>query len=55
MPQIVAAKAEQARAFTRADLAIVRAGYKPIHRLLFGQKTLRPGGPRGQEIVVKAA
>ncbi len=31
---------EQARQFDRVDLATVRAGYEPMHRLLFGASTL---------------
>jgi hypothetical protein len=34
---------EQARQFNRAELATVRTGYEPMHRLLFGASTLRPG------------
>jgi hypothetical protein len=33
---------EQARQFSREELATVRAGYEPLHRLLFGASTLRP-------------
>ena len=40
---------EQARQFSRADIAKVRAGYEPMHRLLFGFRTLRPGEPRLEE------
>jgi hypothetical protein len=36
----------QDRQFTPADLAVVRAGYQPLHRLLFGFSTLRPGKER---------
>jgi hypothetical protein len=32
---------EQARQFDRADIAKVRAGYEPLHRLLFGFSTLQ--------------
>jgi hypothetical protein len=46
---------EQAVTFTWAELKTVREGYEPIHRLLFGQKTLKPGKGQVQEIVVKAA
>jgi len=37
---------EQARQFRREDIAKVRAGYEPMHRLLFGFSTLRPEVPR---------
>jgi hypothetical protein len=40
---------EQARLFDRADIATVRAGYEPMHCLLFGFSTLRPGKPRIEE------
>jgi len=40
---------EQARQFSPAELATVRAGYEPLHRLLFGASTLRPGKPRVEE------
>jgi hypothetical protein len=40
---------EQARHLSPAELATVRAGYEPLHRLLFGASTLRPGKPRVEE------
>jgi hypothetical protein len=40
---------EQARQLSPAELATVRAGYEPLHRLLFGANTLRPGKPRLEE------
>ena len=40
---------EQARQFSPEELATVRAGYEPLHRLLFGASTLRPGEPRDEE------
>jgi hypothetical protein len=48
-------KPEQARAFSASELRTVRAGYEPMHRLLLGEKTLRPGNPQDQEIVLKVA
>jgi len=40
---------EQARQFNREELAIVREGYEPLHRLLFGASTLRPQKSTAQE------
>ena len=40
---------EQARLFSQADIAKVRAGYESMHRLLFGFGTLRPGTPGPKE------
>lgn len=40
---------EQARQFNREELATVRAGYEPLHRLLFGASTLRPQKSTVQE------
>ena len=40
---------EQARQFSPAELATVRAGYEPTHRLLFGASTLRLGELRVEE------
>jgi hypothetical protein len=38
---------EQAREFNQTDLVTVRAGYKPLHRLLFGASTLGAHRPQG--------
>jgi hypothetical protein len=40
---------EQARQFDRADIAKLRAGYEPLHRLLFGFSTLQLEKPLGEE------
>jgi hypothetical protein len=40
---------EQARQFSAPELATVRAGYEPMHRLLYGASTLRPGKPKDAE------
>jgi hypothetical protein len=37
---------EQSRQFNPAELATVRAGYEPLHRLLFSASTLGPRKPR---------
>ena len=40
---------EQAPQFSREELATVRAGYEPLHRILFGASTLRQGKPNDAE------
>jgi hypothetical protein len=40
---------EQARQFNPGELAVVRAGYEPMHRLLCGASTLRQRKPPGAE------
>jgi ParB-like nuclease domain len=45
-------KPERARQFDRTELAIVRAAYESMHRLLFGGSTLTPEKPSASKDIV---